>query len=86
MERPPFKINNQDMGGWVRVYLAAGEPTGELARFLSHAFTEWQRDNPDLRIRYVVPIQRDGDTVELHAWYDQVFFRDISAMAAQQGE
>ena len=36
---------------------------------------------PHLRIRFVVPITRDGDTAELHAWYDQVLFPDTSPMA-----
>jgi hypothetical protein len=32
----------------------------------------------------VVPISKDGDTVELHAWYEQHLFRDISPLAQQQ--
>jgi hypothetical protein len=42
------------------------------------------RANPHLRIRCVVPINRDGDTVELHAWYDQVHFGDKSPLAPPQ--
>jgi hypothetical protein len=29
-------------------------------------------------MRCVVPIQRGGDTVELHAWFDQGQFPDLS--------
>ncbi len=65
----------------VRVYLGHGEPTGEVARFLSHSLTKWMRERPHLRLRFAVPINRDGDTVELHAWYDQVLFPDLSPMA-----
>lgn len=39
------------------------------------------RKRPHLRVRFVVPITRDGDTAELHAWYDQVLFPDTSPMA-----
>lgn len=32
-------------------------------------------------LNFVVSITRDGDTAELHAWYDQVLFPDTSPMA-----
>lgn len=70
------------MGGWVRVYLGQGESTGEVAQFLSHSLSLWMRERPHLRLRFVVPITRDGDTAELHAWYDQIRFPDTSPMAA----
>lgn len=76
-----FEIGREDMGGWVRVYLGRGEPTGELARFLSQTLTIWQREHPHLRVRHIVPVNRDGDTVELHAWYEQVLFADTSRTA-----
>jgi hypothetical protein len=82
MNEPRFSILRRDMGGWLRVYLGGGEPTGELAQFLSHSLTEWMRERSDLRVRFVVPINRDGDTAELHAWYDQIRFPDTSPMAA----
>ena len=84
MNEPRFEIVQQDMGGWVRVFLGRGEPTGELAKFLSHGLTDWMRMRAHLRVRFVVPINRDGDTVELHAWYDQVLFPDTSPMATPQ--
>jgi hypothetical protein len=76
-----FEIVQEDMGGWLRVFLGRGEPTGELAKFLSHSLTSWMRKHPHLRVRFAVPITRDGDTAELHAWYDQVMFQDKSPMA-----
>lgn len=72
------------MGGWVRVFLGRGEPTGELGKNLSHGLTDWMRKHSQFRVRFVVPISRDGDTVELHAWYEQVLFPDISALGGQQ--
>jgi hypothetical protein len=32
----------------------------------------------------VVPISKDGNMVELHAWYEQHLFRDISPLAQPQ--
>ena len=66
------------MGGWVRVYLLSGEPTGELAQYLSRTLAEWLRKNPHLRVRFIVPITSNGDTTELHAWYDRTLFPDVS--------
>jgi hypothetical protein len=81
---PRFEIIEEDMGGWVRVFLGRGEPTGEVAKFLSHGLTDWMGKRPHLRVRFVVPINRDGDTVEFHAWYDQVLFFDTSPMASPE--
>jgi len=69
-----------DMGGWVRVYLARGEPTGEVAKFLSLSLAQWMRQFHELRVRMIVPISSNGDTTELHAWYDRVLFPDASQM------
>jgi|GEM_PF-6769301 len=35
MREPRFTIAITDMVSWVRVYLGSGEPTGEVALFLS---------------------------------------------------
>lgn len=71
MGEPRFKTMVTDMGGWARVYLSQGEPTCEVARFLSRSLTEWMRKCPHLNVRFIVPISSGGDTAELHAWYDQ---------------
>ncbi len=70
-----FDIHQQDMGGWVRVYSDrnANLPD-DFGLFLSTALTEWFRQHPHLILRCVTPIQRDGDTVELHAWYEAHLF------------
>ncbi len=86
MSMPRFEIIQQEMGGWVRVYLGRGEPTGEVAKLLSLSLTEWFRKNPHLRMRIVVPISEDGDTTELHAWYDQIQFPDVSPMTKSEVE
>ena len=81
MNIPRFEILTTDMGGWVRVHLGRGEPTGEAALFLSRTLAGWMRKHPHLRLRFVVPISSSGDTSELHAWYEQTLFDDTSQIA-----
>jgi hypothetical protein len=76
-----FNVSQQDMCGWVRIFTTSPDVPAELALYLSHALTAWFRDHTDLRLRCVAPVQRGGDTVELHAWYDQHSFRDVSPLA-----
>ncbi len=64
-----FEINVEEMGGWIRVCLGRGEPTGEAAQFLSSALTHWFMERPHLQMTAIVPISSNGDTLELHAWY-----------------
>ena len=74
-----FNVHQEDMGGWVRVFTdpLASVPD-DLAVYLSLALTEWFRQRPQLRMRTVVPVVRDGATVEMHAWYDLHVFPDLS--------
>lgn len=37
---------------------------------LSLIFEQWQQENPGNRIRHVLPIVKDGQTVVLHVYYD----------------
>jgi hypothetical protein len=70
------------MGGWLRVSTEAGATLpDDLPVFLSHTLAEWFRQRPQLRLRCVVPIQRHGDTVELHAWYEQIAFPALQGPA-----
>jgi hypothetical protein len=50
----------------------------ELPVFLSHSLTQWFRERGALRLSAVVPVCKDGDTVELHAWYLLQIFPDVS--------
>jgi hypothetical protein len=65
-----FNVHQEDMGGWVRIFADRPAPTDDLPYFLSGALADWFRERPQFRLRFVVPIQRAGDTVELHAWYE----------------
>jgi hypothetical protein len=72
-------VHQTDMGGWVRIYTdRPSEGADDLPVFLSHALTGWFRERPQLRMRCAVPIQRNGQTVELHAWFDLGVFPDVS--------
>lgn len=71
MSEVRFSIVVEKKRNWIRVFMGKGEPTGELSRFLSDALAQWIIDNPKLRIISVAPISRDGDTVELHAWFEE---------------
>lgn len=70
MNERTFEINIEDHMGFLRFYMGHGEPTGELAPFLSGTLAQWIEKNPNQRIMAVAPISRDGDTVELHAWFE----------------
>ncbi|MCI0372393.1 MAG: hypothetical protein L0214_13725 [candidate division NC10 bacterium] len=64
-------VHQADMGGWVRVYTDETSPLPKgLATYLSLALTEWFRQRPQLHLRCVVSVARDGNTAELHGWYD----------------
>lgn len=71
MTERTFEINIENHMGYLRVFMGRGEPTGELAPFLSATLSQWMQNNPDQRIIAVAPISRDGDTVELHAWFEE---------------
>lgn len=79
-----FDVHTQDMGGWVRVFtdpLAFVPP--DFPAYLSHALTAWLRQRPHLTLRAVLPVVRDGNTVELHAWYDLHVFPDLTTQASK---
>ncbi len=79
-----FDVTVHNMGGWIRVFAGGTAPQdGSLPTFLAHRLSHWFRDNPHLRLTAVVPISREGNTVELHAWYEQHLFPDSSPLATQ---
>jgi hypothetical protein len=81
---PEVKIHHLDMGGWLRVFAdEAVSSHPNLPVILSYAVTQWFRSRPQFRLRAVVSICRAGNTVELHAWYDQHCFPDVSGMQAK---
>ena len=58
----------------MRVFLEAGHPPRDFAVYLSQTLADWSPARPAFRLKCVVPITRDGNTVELHAWYEAHIF------------
>jgi hypothetical protein len=81
-----FEIGYHDMGGWVRICAGKQNLPEDLPVYLSKVLTEFFRKQPQLLLRCVVPIQRDGDTVELHAWYDSHVFPPPPAASPPEGQ
>jgi hypothetical protein len=78
------KVHQSDMGGWLRVFADAESRNAvALPIYLSFGVSQWFRARPQFRLRCVVPITNRGDTVELHAWYDQHLFPEISGLHAE---
>ena len=66
-----FEIHQEDKGGWLRVYPARMDNIpDDLPVFLSETLIDWFRERPQAAIRSVTPINKDGNTVELHAFYE----------------
>lgn len=65
-----FNIYQDEHDGWVRVHTDRRSAFPEdFARILSEVLTDWFRKRPELVMRCIVPVARDGNTVELHAWF-----------------
>ena len=77
------EIGNIDMGGWVRTVAGNHDLPQDLALYLSQSLSDWFRQRPQLQMRCVVPICKDGTTVELHAWYDAHVFPTIQGPQAE---
>jgi hypothetical protein len=65
------------LGGWVRIVAGRHNLPDDLPVHLPQALSGWFRQRPQLRMRCVVPVQRDGNTVELHAWYEAHLFPPV---------
>jgi hypothetical protein len=73
-----------DMGGWVRVRAVAQDLPPDVVVFLSQALSDWFRKRPHLGMRCVMPGQGEGDTVEIHAWYDAHLFPALQGRKRSQ--
>ncbi len=80
MTNGKINVHIENKGGWIRVFLHDDAPAEDLTPYLSHTLTNWIRKNNQYQIRFVIPITRDGNTVEFHAWYQQVHFPNIDPM------
>jgi hypothetical protein len=75
-----FDITQLDMGGWVRIFASplAGVPD-DLGVALSQALIDWFRQRGQYHLRAVAPVVRNGDTVELHGYYERVVFPSLAS-------
>jgi hypothetical protein len=77
-------VRHIDMGGWLRFFAdpqSSGHP--DLAAYLSYTATQWFRSRPQFRLRFIVPVCKGGNTAELHVWYEQQLFPDVSGVQTQ---
>lgn len=76
----------QDRQGWVRF---STEPRflahPELPVILCGTLTRWFRENSQFHLRCVLPFNKGGNTVELHAWYDLHAFPPPAANKGMAG-
>lgn len=69
-----FDVVQSDMGGWVRIFFGSPNLPDAPGVYLSQALADWFRLRPHLHLRCVAPINLEGTTVELHAWYEAHLF------------
>jgi hypothetical protein len=94
MKTPPhgngsgkFDIGAHDMGGWVRVRASqTAAHVEDLGFYLAHVLSNWFREHPHLQLISIVPIVKDGNTVELHGWYAQHLFPGITPLSQKPQE
>jgi hypothetical protein len=81
-----IQVHHVDVGGWLRFFTDADSTDHpDLAFYLSYAVTQWFRANPHYRLRFILPINKSGNTVEMHAWYEQHLFADRSGIHSENG-
>jgi hypothetical protein len=66
------EIGFHDEGSYVRIISGPGADHAEdLPGILARALTDFFKKNPGKHLLFVVPINRDGTTVELQGWYEE---------------
>jgi hypothetical protein len=79
----PVQIHNMDLGGWLRFFSnPETKDLPDLPFYLSYAVSQFFRTRPHYRPYAIVPIHKDGKTVEMHVWYAQVGFPDYTGIEA----
>lgn len=67
----PVSIHYEERNGLVRIFTDLEfRAHPQLPLYLSQTLSHWFHEHPQFCLRDVVPINRGGDMVELHAWYD----------------
>lgn len=81
-----FQVHHLDFGGWLRFFPnpdALDHP--DLAFYLSYAVSQWFRARPAHHLRCLMPVNKRGNTVEIHVWYEQHSFPDKSGILSSEG-
>ena len=74
-EEQQVVITRTDKGsgtGWV-VFQACPDqppPREETFMFLDSSVAQWLRQNPNIKVREMLGLVQDGNTVNVHAWFD----------------
>ena len=65
-------IDRIEMGtGWACFQPGEKPPSAEkLAGYLNHNFYTWLQRNPEFKVRAILPIVENGNTVAIHVWFD----------------
>ncbi len=78
MDEPNLENENQitidrfEMGtGWVCFEGGENPPAPEqLPIYLNEALGDWQRSNSEFKVRTILPLVVDGNTVAINVWFD----------------
>ena len=65
-------IDRVEMGtGWVSFQGGENPPSpDQLPLFLNDALSNWLSRNPEFRVRTILPIVVEGNTVAINVWFD----------------
>jgi hypothetical protein len=55
---------------WVIIHVQEATIGMDISLHLHRALTDWLANNPGVRVRNVLPIVSNGQTVCLHVWHD----------------
>jgi hypothetical protein len=57
--------------GWVCFQGGETPPSpDQLPVFLNDAFSNWLKHNPEFKVRTILPIVVEGNTVAINVWFD----------------
>jgi hypothetical protein len=57
---------------------------GNLPVLLSQAAVKWFQARPRLVLKAIYGVMRAGNTVQMHAWYHRVLFREPKELASTE--
>jgi hypothetical protein len=75
-----IEIEAIDRGGWI-IFRPSGavHVVTDVPHALVWSMQQWFESRPHLRLRSALAISKDGNTVEIHGFYEQVAWPSSSA-------